>query len=127
MYGYLFCLKISPCMHLLKPVFLLIFGKIQNFCSNVVKIGNKMRNLAMKMHKNTCLYSYSSLYFYSFLEKTSPYTLIQACTRIRDCRVYNFIMCANNFNFHKIQKSTKTCNLKPHDCSQVTKETCFSP
>ena len=74
-------------MPLLEPVFLLIFGKSQNFWSNVRKISNKMRILAIKMHENTCLYSYSSLYFYSFLEKTSPYTLIQACTRIRDCRV----------------------------------------
>ena len=45
-------------------------------------------NLVIKMQENTCLYSYSSLYLYSFLRKPSPYTLIQACTRIRDCRVH---------------------------------------
>ena len=39
------------------------------------------------MQENTCLYSYSSLYFYSFLGKTSPYIFIQAYTCIRDCRV----------------------------------------
>ena len=74
-------------MHLLKPVFLFIFGKSLNFLSNVGKISNKMMNLAIEKHKNPCLYYYSSLYFYYFPGKTSPYTLIQACTRIRDCRV----------------------------------------
>ena len=64
------------------------FYRRLTFQSNMGKIINKMKNLAIKMRENTCLYSYSSLHCYSFLRKTSPSALIQAYTRIIDCRVY---------------------------------------
>ena len=87
LYAYLFWRKISPCMLLLSTVFLLIFGKCQNIWSNGRKFSNKMSNLAVKMQKYPACILIRAYIFIFFLGKTSPYTLIQHCTRIRNCRV----------------------------------------
>ena len=100
MYGYLFCLKISPCTQLLKHVFLLILGKSQNFWKYVGKISSEMRNLAIKMMKNTCLYSYSSLYFYSFLEKKPPPILLFKPVRVLETAEY-----VQSFGYTVFQKT----------------------
>ena len=77
MYGYLFCRKISPCTHLLKPVFLLIFGKSQDFWTNVGKISkNKEFSHYKYMKIHACILIQACI-FILFWEKPPPILLFK--------------------------------------------------